>query len=497
MRNVLSPQLCIGQIDIADVVIDVTSRDDIPLLLLGLQHLYCTRPLRDAIFRILKELAPIQTDGEQTRVVSLDKGRPGMDQWAILVLGTLRLALNADYDRILELANEHKTLRDMLGHTGLESDFRYRLQTLRDNLRLFTPELMARINAEVVRAGHQALGLSAQAPLHGRCDSFVVETYVHFPTDLNLLYDAIRKLIQGCGQWNDTYPSLGWRQHDYNLRQFKRHYRVVQTLKHSTSKDEVKQAARQEEIHQACRNYLDLAQTFLERARITLDCLHTQHQVPVEMLASLEVFGRDAERQIDQIRRRILQGETIPHEEKVFSLFQRHTEWISKGKAGVPVELGLRVCILEDQHGFILHSQVMSKLTDDQVAVPMVKGAQQAFPNLKTCSYDKAFHSKGNQEDLKGLLDTVVLPKKGRLSKADQAREHALEFKRLRRQHSAVESAINALEVHGLDVCRDHGLDGFERYVALAVLSRNIQQLGAIKREQARQRLIEQRKRAA
>lgn len=119
----------------------------------------------------------------------------------------------------------------------------------------------------------------------------------------------------------------------------------------------------------------------------------------------------------------------------------------------------------------------MSKLTDDQVAVPMVKGAQQAFPNQKTCSYDKAFHSKGNQEDLKALLDTVVLPKKGRLSKADQAREHDPEFKRLRRQHSAVESAINALEVHGLDVCRDHGLDGFERYVALAVLSRNIQQL--------------------
>lgn len=497
MRNVLSPQLCIGQIDISDVVIDVTSRDDIPLLLLGLQHLYCTRPLRDAIFGILKELVPIQTDGEQTRVVSLDKGRPGMDQWAILVLGTLRLALNADYDRILELANEHKTLRDMLGHTGLESDFRYRLQTLRDNLRLFTPELMARINAEVVRAGHQALGLSAQAPLHGRCDSFVVETHVHFPTDLNLLYDAIRKLIQGCGQWHDTYSSLGWRQHDYNLRQLKRHYRAVQTLKHSTSKDEAKQAARQEEIHQACRSYLDLAQSFLERARITLDCLHTQHQVPVKMLASLEVFGRDAERQIDQIRRRILQGETIPHDEKVFSLFQRHTEWISKGKAGVPVELGLRVCILEDPHGFILHSQVMSKLTDDQVAVPMVKGAQQAFPNLKTCSYDKGFHSKGNQEDLKGLLDTVVLPKKGRLSKADQAREHDPEFKRLRRQHSAVESAINALEVHGLDVCRDHGLDGFERYVALAVLSRNIQQLGAIKREQARQRLIEQRKRAA
>ena len=53
--------------------------------------------------------------------------------------------------------------------------------------------------------------------------------------------------------------------------------------------------------------------------------------------------------------------ETISHAEKVFSLFQPHIEWISKGKAGVPVELGLRVCIMEDSHGFILHSRGHAK----------------------------------------------------------------------------------------------------------------------------------------
>ena len=59
-------------------------------------------------------------------------------------------------------------------------------------------------------------------------------------------------------------------------------------------------------------------------------------------------------RQMDQIKRRMIDGESIPHSEKVFSLHQPHTEWISKGKAGVPVELGLRVAIIEDQYGFIL-----------------------------------------------------------------------------------------------------------------------------------------------
>ena len=68
-------------------------------------------------------------------------------------------------------------------------------------------------------------------------------------------------------------------------------------------------------------------------------------------------------RQIDQIRRRVIEDERIPHEEKVFSVFEEHTEWVSKGKAGVPVELGLRVCVLEDQFGFILHHRVMEQQT--------------------------------------------------------------------------------------------------------------------------------------
>jgi IS5 family transposase len=172
----------------------------------------------------------------------------------------LRLALNADYDRILELANQHKTLRDMLGHSGFDSDFNYRLQTLRDNLKLFTPELMARINAEVVRAGHQALGVDRQAPLHGRCDSFVVATHVHFPTDFNLLHDAIRKIIQDCTHWSEFYPLLGWRQHAYNLKQFKKQYRILQTLKHSTSKNEAKKAAKTQEIAGFCRKICQFEQ---------------------------------------------------------------------------------------------------------------------------------------------------------------------------------------------------------------------------------------------
>ena len=73
-----------------------------------------------------------------------------------------------------------------------------------------------------------------------------------------------------------------------------------------------------------------------------------------------------------------------------------------------------------------------------------------------------------------------MLPKKGKCNAVEHAREHTPRFQRLRRQHSAVESAINALEAHGLDRCPDHGIDGFKRYVALAVVARNLHRLGAL-----------------
>jgi IS5 family transposase len=81
------------------------------------------------------------------------------------------------------------------------------------------------------------------------------------------------------------------------------------------------------------------------------------------------------------------------------------------------------------------------------------------------------------------LLDTVVLARKGKLSKAAQAIESSPEFKHLRRKHSAVESSINALENHGLDRCPDHGIDGFKRYTAFAVLARNLQIVGSIEQK--------------
>ncbi|MFT4101420.1 MAG: ISNCY family transposase [Burkholderiaceae bacterium] len=495
MRNVINPQLLLNGVDIGAIHLDPKSRDDIPQLLRGLQHIYTEPALRERVFAILQEVIPQRVNGEGK--ASSDTGRPGMEQWRILVLGVLRLGLNADYDRIHELANQHSTLRQMLGHADWGDKTQYKLQTLKDNLRLFTPELLERINQAVVDAGHVLVKKKdPQEGLAVRCDSFVVKTHVHFPTDINLLWDASRKTIEICADLCQIYGLTEWRQSAYNLRQLKKRYRRAQKLKHSTSKDQSKRQDKAAAMQDAHRAYLDQAQHYLDRARDTRRRLAYLVPAPA-FLDELDTFMRHAERQIDQIERRVLQGQTIPHEEKVFSLFQPHTEWIVKGKAGVPVELGLRVCVVEDQHRFILNHQVMQGMTDDEVAVPIIEETRQRFGKLHSVSMDKGFHSQDNQADLKALANVVVLPKKGRLSALDRARESDAEFVRLRQQHSAVESAINALEQHGLDVCPDHGIVGFERYVALAVVARNVQRLGAILRQQDAQRIRGPYKKAA
>ena len=123
MRKIIDPQLKFGEVNIAEIKFDLKSRDEIPKLLMGLQHIYCNLELRDKVFKILEEIVPKNTDP--------NNGRPGMLLWKILVLGTLRLNCNWDYDKVKEMADNHLTLRQMLGHGYFETDYKYSLQTIK------------------------------------------------------------------------------------------------------------------------------------------------------------------------------------------------------------------------------------------------------------------------------------------------------------------------------------------------------------------------------
>lgn len=146
MRKAIEEQFVLGQVDISAIQFDLRSRDEIPKLLMGLQYIYCTAEIREEVFKILKEMIPRGRDA--------NTGRPGMLLWKILVLGTLRLNCNWDYDKVKEMADNHLTLRQMLGHGGWEDRYQYPIQTIKDNVSLFTPEILDKINQVVVKAGH-------------------------------------------------------------------------------------------------------------------------------------------------------------------------------------------------------------------------------------------------------------------------------------------------------------------------------------------------------
>ncbi len=256
-------------------------------------------------------------------------------------------------------------------------------------------------------------------------------------------------------------------------------------MKHSTSKDESKKEERKTEIKTACQVYTKYADLLLERATVDIERIReTTTDITVELvLTPIVKFADYGKKFIDLTLRRIVNEEKIPHEEKIFSIFEEYTEWLSKGKAGVSQELGKNVCIIEDQFGFILNHKIMEKQTDRDIAVEFTRETIAKFPNVKRCSFDKGFWKPDNKEELSKILDKVIMPKKGKLSQKNKEEEFANDFKKSKNQHSAVESAINALENHGLDRCPDKGIRAFRRYVSYAVLARNIQILGNIIQE--------------
>ena len=470
MREVHRRQFEFGQVPVEKIWIDPKSRDDIPAVLKGLQHIWSDEELRARLFALLDEHVLPETDREV--------GRPGMALWRILVLGVLKQGLGCDFDRLHDLANHHETVRAFLGHGDFADKTYYEYQTVLDNVCLLTPELLSEVGRLVVESGHAVAKKKPGERLRGRCDSFVVETDVHYPTDVSRLWDALRCLLRETGRAAGRHAVGGWRQWRHLSKEVRKLFNQVRSTR---------RAKRHRERVEA---YLARCRALVARTMETLEELRDKG-VEETTCQSIQGFIAHAQRQFGQVERRLLRGEAIAHEEKVFSVFEEHTRWICKGKAGTPVELGVPVALIEDQHQFILHHKILWQGADVDVAVPLVRAAQALYPELRACSFDRGFHSPGNRVRLDALLDINALPRKGYLSRADREREAEEPFAAARRAHPAIESAINGLEHRGLDRVRSHGADGFARTVALSVLAANLHRIGLIlqKRERKRRRL--------
>ena len=471
MREVHRSQFQLGQVPVEKVWINPKSRDDIPAVLKGLQHIWCDEALRARLFVLLDEHILPEAD----RTV----GRPGMDLWQILVLGVLKQGLGCDFDRLHDLTNHHQTIRAFLGHGDFDDKTRYEYQTVVDNVSLLTPELLSAVGRLVVESGHKVAKKSLASHYAGGVIRSSSRRTCTIRRTSACCGTRVRCLLRETGLTAEQYAVRGWRQWRHLSREVKKLFNRVRSTRRAQWHPERVAA------------YVERCRALVERAEATLDVLRGQG---VGELGCRSISGlvAHARRQIDQVERRLLRGETIPHEEKVFSIFEEHTRWVSKGKAGTPVELGVPVAIIEDQYGFILHHQVLWEGEDVDVAVSMVQEAQALYPELRACSFDRGFHSRDNRVRLDALLDVNALPGRGYLSRADREREEEESFVAARRAHPAIESAINGLEHRGLDRVRSHGADGFARTVALSVLAANLHRIGLIlqKRERKRQRLV-------
>jgi hypothetical protein len=485
MRQRFEQQMNLRTVAICDVKFPLKSRDELPPVLRALQYIFVTPSLNEKVFTLLEK----KICGGKKKT-----GRKGMDLWHILVLAVVRHACDTNWDTLEIWANHHELIRRIMGvHATAFIDnekVEFNYQTILDNVSVLDEALLREINQLVVGTGHTLVPKKKDEAFEFKTDSYSLESNVHFPTDLNLLWDSLRKCLDMIDRLLKIARVKGWRKIKSLRKMFKSLFRntsqhVFKGRDEHRKKEYVKQ-------------YLRQARLLQERISELIE-----HPPVVEgsigkiaaIMILLEKYKNYVIKFTDQIERRLLKGETIPAEEKIYSIFEEHTEWITKGKLNKKVELGHLLLITTDQYQFIVDYKVMEKQKDASQVNDLCGRIKKNFPGKKiySHSFDKGYWSKDNLSILeKTEIENPVLPKRGRHTIEDKERENNPTFKKLRDAHSAVESNINMLEHHGLNRCMDKGLKGYKRCVGLSVLAYNLHILGNAL--QAKEKAAEARK---
>jgi IS5 family transposase len=444
-----------------------------------LQHVYSDAPLRRELLGLVGK--------DVNQGSSRKHGRRGLNYWEVTVLAAARLGCNLDYDKLQDLAENHRSLQQIMGIGAWEAeevDFDWR--RIEDNLLKLRPETLKKINELIVRAGHE---LKPKAIASVRGDTFVVETNIHHPTESTLIGDGLRKVVPLAAELAAENSLGGWRQHEHlvlNVRKLVR---------------EIGQAARAKgqganRLKPGYQKLLELAKDLLTRARQLLKALafsvdqetftldKVKSAVPPAAREGLLLhYVTLTEKVCETARRRVLQGETVAHEEKIFSIFEPHTELIKRGKQPVAIQYGHNVLVVEDAVGFVVEYRVVDNgVLDQDLVVPVMRELQERFGGkIKSASFDRAFHTPENQKDLAEIVRTPCIAAKGQEKGRQQQKEGTVAFRKARQHHAGIESAVGALQAgNGLKRCRDRSKQGYERYVALGVLGRNLQTLGKL-----------------
>ena len=490
MRNRFEQQYKLGQLLIEDTEIPTEKRSGaLPALFAALKKIFTTPEFNEKVFEVLeKKIYPVNNK----------TGRPGMDLWQIFVLSQVRLCNSMSYDDLHYMSNHDILIRKLLGietnpnYAG-DKNFekvKFTYQNIKDNLNLLDDKTVRELNEIIVSFGHQTFKKKEEEALHLKTDSFAVESDVHFPTDYNLLWDCARKCLDMISKLEKEENLPGWRKSKHWYRALKNKMRALGKASSSGGKGKT------ERVANAVEDYLTKAKALLTKLKKDIDNLPQNDLKSLAIVMELERFMELLEKHIDLLERRLVKGEKIPHEEKLFSIFEQYTEWISKGKKNPSVELGKKVAITTDQYNLILDYQVMEEESDSQIVSDLASRITPRY-RLKSWSFDKGFWHKDNKELLSNHVETLVMPKKGKCNKAEAEEQSKPLFKKLRNKHSAVESNINELEHRGLDRCPDKGYPNFKRYIGLSICAYNLKKIGVKLLEQMRKEEAAVKKRKA
>ena len=342
-----------------------------------------------------------------------------------------------------------------------------------------TPETLLCLNEAVVRA---SVGLGLEDGKKLRVDTTVVETDVHFPTDSRLLWDSVRVITRLVERLQKQLPA-GTVAVTIRTRSARRRMQEIQRMTPKQRHD--RQAPKYRELLRTTEQVVRDARVAVERAKQAPQG-ELLHGLRVDALSSeIERYCDLAGRIVDQARRRVLQGEQVPNDQKVFSIFETHTDLIIRGKARKPVEFGHKVFLAESRCGLITQYRILDgNPSDEDHVAPSLSGHKKIFgaaPQL--LAGDRGFYSPAYLAACKqaGVTQECIPQRGGHRTAERLAHEKSRGFRSGQRFRAGIEGRISVLlRGRGLRRCPLEGRQRFELFVGAAVLANNLMVIGAL-----------------
>jgi IS5 family transposase len=353
--------------------------------------------------------------------------------------------------------------------------------------RRLQPETLRTINERVVEAA-VAQGLEDGKKL--RADTTVVETDIHHPTDNKLVWDTVRVITRLVGRLKEFF-SDGTVQFRNRTRSARR--RAVEIERLTSRQRPMQQVSKYRELIRIGDHVLAEARAVLQATKAAVTTQVVSLILIEQLRTEIAHYCGLGERVIDQTRRRVLHGEQVPVEEKIFSIFEPHTDLIKRGKALKPVEFGHKIFLAESARGLITQYHVLdgNPSDTDHVSGSLQRHAETFGQSPDLYAADRGFDSIANVKACQdaGVKLTCIPQCGGKKIPEREAFEKSTAFKRGQRFRAGIEGRISVLfRGRGMKRCLAEGRERFEVFVGAAVLANNLLAIGELRLRNQRRR---------